>query len=65
MNMTQRYDNFYRLTSDAQAAATLCLADVIQGTTHSVDLTFNQERNLSIDATVSGEPRYPIQVEQR
>jgi hypothetical protein len=63
MNMTQRYDHFFKLTKDAQAAATLCLAEVIQGTTHNVDLTFNNGAP-TLDVEVAG-GRYPIQVEQR
>jgi hypothetical protein len=49
-----------------QAAATLVLAEVIQGTTHSVDLTFdNGSGELGINATVGGNSRNPIEIEQR
>lgn len=45
----------------SQAAAMLVLADVIQGTTHSVDLTFDGG-NDRMKVEVGGDERYPIQV---
>lgn len=64
MNITQRYDHFYKLTKDAQASATLCLAEVIQGTTHSVDITFDNGSG-TLKAEVGGTFGNPVQVERR
>jgi hypothetical protein len=71
MNMTKRYDDFFRLTKDAQAAATLVLAEVLQGTTHNVDITFdNGKGHLDVEAKLEAKlggvySGRPIQVEHR
>lgn len=78
MNIAQRFKELRKVVEQAtpgsgtatagnisQAAATLVLADVLLGTTHSVDLSFDQNSPLSVEASVGGDQRYPVQVEQR
>jgi len=75
MNIKTRFQEYCKATHHAahadiepspdaviQAAATLVLAEVIQGTTHAVDLTFDGGTNR-MNVEVSGDERYPIQVQ--
>lgn len=77
MNIAQRFKELHTVVKNqtpggsdhygavSQAAATLVLAEVLQGTTHSVDISFDQNSPLHAEATVGGDQRYPVQVEQR
>lgn len=77
MNIAQRFKELHAVVKNqthggadhfgaiSQAAATLVLAEVLQGTTHTVDLSFDQNSPLNVEASVGGDQRYPVQVEQR
>lgn len=78
MNIAQRFSDFRTLVEESspvvamehagaisQAAATLVLAEVMQRTTHYVDLSFDQNSPLKAEASVGGDYQYPLQVEQR
>lgn len=78
MNVAQRFKELHTVVRNetpggsvhngaiSQAAATLVLAEVLQGTTHSVDLSFDQNSPpLRSEVSVGGSYANPVQVEQR
>lgn len=78
MNIAQRFKELHAVVQNqtpggathygavSQAAATLVLAEVLQGTTLSVDVSFDQNSPLHAEASVGGGwDKHPVQVEQR